>query len=107
MLKITENLVKLTRGDTGTLKLAVKDAQDNDYDFSSDTVVFTVKRYLTDAEPVISKKFDSDGQIAFEADDTKNLEFGDYWYDVQITTESGDVCTVIEPSTFRIAPEVS
>ena len=40
-------------------------------------------------------------------DDTKNLDYGVYKYDVQIITESNDVFTVIGPSDFVLLGEVN
>lgn len=39
--------------------------------------------------------------------DTNTLDFGKYKYDVQLTTESEEVYTIIEPSIFEILPEVT
>lgn len=114
MLKVSGNKVYLTRGDTGTFQLSVKDADNHDYDFSSDTVVFTLKRNCNDAKKLIQKTFDENGKINFTPDDTKDLDFGNYWYDVQLTHVEGEgneavttVDTIIVPSTFVIGAEVN
>ena len=47
------------------------------------------------------------GEIRISPDDTKNLEYGQYVYDVQVTMANGDVATVIPPTTFNILEEVN
>ena len=109
MLKVEGNNIYLTRGDTGVIKLDVKDAQGSAYDFSGDEVKFSVKKNLSDRSPVIEKTFDSNGQITFAVEDTANLEFGNYFYDVQLTHTDGtdvSVDTVIVPSTFTVGAGV-
>ena len=106
MFKVSGNKITLTRGDTATLKLNVLDGS-TPYDFSSDTVVFSMKRNLGDLQPVIQKTFDAEGQITFLPADTKELAFGNYVYDIQLTTQAGEVDTIVVPSTFVIGPEVN
>lgn len=106
MLKITsDNHIKLTRGDTARIELAIsKDGEP--YDFSSDTVVFSVKTSTITPEYVFQKEV-VDGVIYIAPSDTESLPYGTYRYDVQVTTQSGDVCTVIPPNNFIVAPEVT
>ena len=105
MLRIKGAEITLTRGDTARIELAVtKDGRA--YDFSDDTVLFTVKRNTETAEILIQKE-SVDGVIAILPADTDGLAYGPYVYDVQLTTAGGDVCTVIPPSPFNLAPEVT
>ena len=46
-------------------------------------------------------------QFHIEPEDTKFLSFGKYLYDVELTTASGDVYTVIVPTTFEVLKEVT
>ena len=108
MLKVDGNNIFLTRGDSATLELSVTQDEET-YDFSGDDVVFSVKRFVTDKEAVIKKTFE-DGKISFAPEDTADLPFGTYLYDVQLTHTSGEdvtVCTVIVPTTFIIGAEVT
>lgn len=112
MLKVSGNKIYLTRGDSAVFELNVTDPQGDSYDFSNDEVKFTVKKSCDDAKAVIEKTFDENGQITFTPDDTKDLSFGNYFYDVQLThTETVDeetvttVDTIIVPSTFVIGAE--
>lgn len=105
MLTIKNNTITLTRGDTARIDLAIsKDGET--YDYSPDTVVFSVKTSTTTPEYVFQKTV-TDGVIYIAPSDTESLPYGTYRYDVQVTTQSGDVCTVIPPSNFIVAPEVT
>lgn len=105
MLKITKNKIQLTRGDTAQIKLAVtQDGQP--YDFEKDTVVFSVKTSTTTPQYIFQKTV-KDGVILIRPEDTENLQYGSYKYDVQLTTEAGDVCTIIPPDIFEVMPEVT
>ena len=75
-----------------------------------DTVYFTVR---PDAEsPVVLQKMIEDfpegkAVIALDPEDTADLDFGDYVYDVQLTRANDTVTTLIEPSRFRLEEEVT
>ena len=107
MFKVDGNNIYLTRGDTAVIELTITDGEGETYDYSNDTVKFAVKRFVTDATPVIEKTFE-DGSITITPEDTKELSFGPYLYDIQLTSEDGEtVATVIIPSTFTVGPEVT
>ncbi len=79
---------------------------------TGDTVYFTVKVSASDTAKAFQKvvaSFNTDGSatITIDPSDTKELNIGDYVYDVQITFETGDVKTVIPMSKFRLAAEVT
>ena len=117
MLKVTNNNIVLTRGDSGVFKLDVQDAEQQEYDFSGDTVVMTVKKSCTDKQHILQKTFDESGQVVFSPEDTQDLPMGDYVYDVQLThvEEAVDpaeddvvtVDTIITPHTFTLGAEVT
>ena len=105
MLNITKNKIQLMRGDTAQIKLEV--TQDGlPYDFEKDTVVFSVKTSTTTPKYVLQKTVAA-GVIDIRPEDTENLQYGSYKYDVQLTTEAGNVCTVIPPNIFEVMPEVT
>lgn len=96
----------MTRGDTAKIALSITSAESAAYDSTKDTVVLTVKKSTTDKEKVLQKTA-VNGVITLSHDDTKNLDYEDYVYDVQLTTVAGDVCTIITPHRFRIEEEVN
>ena len=77
-----------------------------------DRVYFTVKESAEKEDKLIQKiatEF-SDGvaYIPIFPRDTKPLKFKrKYVYDVQLTTASGDVFTIIQPSKFVVTEEVT
>lgn len=117
MLKVSGNSIYLTRGDSACFELEVEDSEGNTYDYSEDTVVFSLKKRCSDPTVLIQKTFDEDGKIYFDPADTAKLAFGDYLYDIQLThteepEQEGDdpvvtVDTIIVPSTFTIGAEVT
>lgn len=101
--------IRLTRGDTAMLKVAItNETTGNEYVVASDdTMAMTIKRDISDTEPIIQKKLVGSDTFHIEPKDTSSLEFGKYVYDVQLTTKSSEVYTVIEPATFEILEEVT
>lgn len=108
MLYIENNIVYLTRGDSASLVVTIKDLDGNDYTLQAgDELVFTMKQNCETAEIVITKDITADSTITLQPSDTESLRYGDYVFDVQLTQAGGDVYTVIPPSIFRIAKEVT
>ena len=105
MVKVTENQIFLTKGDSAKLDVAITVSGET-YDYSNDTVKLGVKKQFSDAECVIEKTVDENGSIIFVPDDTKDLPVGTYFYDLKIVTEDNDVCTVIAASQFVIGHSV-
>lgn len=105
----SDGAVKLTRGDTARLTVTINnDTSGKEYVIESgDTLTLTVKKSVSDAVPSIQKVLVGTNIFHIEPKDTAQLAFGRYKYDVQLTTAGGDVYTVIEPTTFEIAQEVT
>lgn len=106
MLTISNKNIFLTRGDTAKIALSITSAGSAAYDSTKDRVVLTVKKSTTDKEKILQKTAVND-VITISHADTRNLEYGDYVYDIQLTTAAGDVYTVITPHRFRIEEEVN
>lgn len=104
-----DGIIRLTRGDTARLTVKIlNDLDGNEYEPSeTDVLRLTIKRTVKDLEPLVQKVITGSSQFYIVPDDTKDLSFGKYQYDVELTTASGDVYTVIEPSTFEILKEVT
>lgn len=105
MVKVTENQIFLTKGDSAELDVVIKDGEET-YDYSNDTVKLGIKKNFADAECVVEKTVDENGKITFDPDDTKDLEVGTYFYDLKIVTADNEVCTVIAASQFVIGHSV-
>lgn len=108
MLKINGTTITLTRGDTLRASLEILDAEGNTYTPSSgDTIRFAMKKSYSDSECLIEKQIPNDTLLlSLDPEDTKDLAFGSYVYDIEITFESGAVDTFVDKATFRISEEV-
>ena len=108
MFKIINNTINITRGDTGAFTLDIKAPDGSAYNYSNDTVLFTVKESVYSPEPLIQKEVHYGEIVTILPEDTASLPYGDFYvYDVQVTTVHGIVDTVITPSKFAIRTEVT
>lgn len=109
MLYIDDKTIKLTRGDTARLTVPIVNLANNgEYTMESgDILYFTVKKTAKDTDFLFQKSVTGSNSIHIRPEDTANLSFGKYKYDVQLTTATGDVYTVIEPSTFEVMEEIT
>ena len=110
MLDINEyGAIRLTRGDTAKLSVNIfADVTGEAYTIASDDIIrFTVKTSADVADMCFQKVLKGTTDIKIEPSDTKNLKYGSYVYDVELTTKDGDVFTVIPPSKFVLTKEVS
>lgn len=104
MLRIEdENEILLTRGDTAYLTVKL----DGYEPLEGDTISFTVKKAISDTEPVLKLTIPIDEAFVFQPSDTAGLPYGKYYYDIQIDTAFGEVFTVVEKSPFRLKEEVN
>lgn len=104
-----DNTVRLTRGDTAYLQVPiVNDVTLEPYIVAEDdTLILSVKRTVKDTEVCFQKTVKGTDIFHIKPEDTRQCEFGKYKYDVQLTTSSGEVYTVIEPTCFEILTEVT
>lgn len=109
MLYIDDKTIKLTRGDTARLTIPIVNLANNgEYTMESgDILYFTVKKTAKDSDFLFQKSVTGSNSIHIRPEDTATLSFGKYKYDVQLTTATGDVYTVIEPSTFEVMEEIT
>lgn len=107
MLEVKDSNIILTRGDSASLKIDIKDADDKDFIFTQDfTITFTVKKYCESKFNLIQKTLSNSNAFELTPEDTNNLPFGEYYYDVEMKTDN-KVYTVITPHKFIIKEEVS
>lgn len=104
--------IRLTRGDTAYLQVDItnadRDKQNAEYEFSSgDSLTLSIKKNIKDSEYLLNKVITGSKVFHIIPEDTKDASFGKYVYDVQLTTEHGDIYTIIEPHAFVIMPEVT
>ena len=107
MLNCQNNTIFLTRGDSAVLGLDIINEQGIPYvPTDGDVVLFTLKRNVMEKDVIFQKSM-VDGKIIIHPQDTSHLEYGQYVYDVELTKENGFVATVIPPSRFVVAEEVT
>lgn len=107
MLKVSNNNITITRGDSGVIMIHINGPDGTEYKMAEgDKAVLTVKKTTTAAKALITLDI-TDGMAKFKPSDTAGLDYGNYVYDCQLSTASGDVYTFITPHTFRIAEEVT
>lgn len=108
MYESYNNVIKITRGDSAIFKVNVISQRGGGiYPLkSTDKLVFTVKKSTKSPVPLIQKEL-INSEIILEPLDTSMLDYGDYVYDVQLTTHKGMVDTIIPPSKFKVLEEVT
>ena len=103
MLKISKNnAISICQGDTDSLTLNIKN-----YTLKSgDKLILTVKKHTNSADIVLQKQVEDVGKtsvtITFVGDDTKNIPFGKYVYDIRFKDGSGNYDTVKTVGEFNI-----
>ena len=106
MFQISGRVIKIVRGDTGVFTFDIQN-EGEPYDYSNDTVLFTVKQNTETTDILIQKEIHYGENVTILPADTNGLAYGDYVYDIQLTTDGGFVDTVIVPSKFIVLPEVT
>ena len=106
-VKIQGNKISLTRGDTLMVTVTILDNGEPYIPNDGDYVRFALKKDMNDPEPLILRNISIDNlRLILIPDDTKGLDFGKYWYDIELTKEDGTVDTFIGPERFYITEEV-
>ena len=102
----------ITRGDTGAIRVAVSDAEGEPVPLEDgDMIELTVRERLGASGKLLYKKVTEfvggEALITIYPEDTSNLEFRIYVYDVQLTRANGQVKTIVKPSKFVVGNEVT
>lgn len=105
---ISGTTITMTRGDT--LVVLVSIAQANGYPYTpveGDKVRFAMKAGYGDPKPLLVKDIPIDTmQLVIEPEDTADLNFGRYVYDIQLTKANGVVDTFIAKARLVLTEEV-
>lgn len=104
MIKVSKGDISIVRGDTGPIHITVLNSDQTEHTLENgDIITFTVRKDpLSDI--VIQKQGEN---ITLLPEDTAELEFGQYCYDVQYTMANGTVDTIIPMKNFIILEEVT
>lgn len=119
------NEIAIIRGASKTFQLIVRNENSEPVDLTGAEVYFTVKKMVSDQNPLIFKKSDDPleaevlDQVANNAadkgkaniylvpDDTANVAVGKYVYDCWVKLASGKQYPVIRETTFEVKWNVS
>lgn len=106
--RVRNNTIYLTRGDTFKAVLTINYPDGSIYEpKEGDSIRFAMKADVDDAECLILRDIPIDTMmLVLNPEDTKELEFGSYVYDIQLTKANGDVDTFITASKLKLTAEV-
>lgn len=102
------NNITLTRGDTFIAKVNIWSKEEDPVTLNEgDQIRFALKTDYDDETVLIYKDIPIETMLLrLDPEDTKDLEFGTYVYDIQVTFANGIVDTVIAKRQMIIAEEV-
>lgn len=113
-MKVDGTNLSMIRGDTESITISIADNDANPVVLvtNEDTIYFTVKLNTSTESKIMQKiltTFDVEGNaiVEIEPQDTKELLYKSYKYDIQWVNNNGDVRTIVPPSVFTIEPEVT
>ena len=116
MVQINNNTVQMTRGDTLVAHLEITTSSGETYTpKEGDSIRFALKHArmnssrtkYQDDEPVLVVNIPIDTMtLEIASGDTKELAFGEYAYDMELTTADGAVDTFIAEARLILRPEV-
>lgn len=110
MFDVTNNIITLTRGDYAALDIFVYNQDETPHILTEgETLTLSVKRKTTDLTPIFQKVLKQGDELVFVflPEDTKDLSFGTYKYDVEFNTADGKTDTIITPHDFIVGEEVT
>lgn len=100
--------ITMTRGDSLIVDISITEMDGYPYaPVEGDSVRFAMKKNVKDTEVLLYKDIPIDTmRLTLDPEDTKNLDYGTYVYDVQLTKVSGVVDTFITKSQLILTEEV-
>lgn len=108
MLTIRGTNITINRGDTAFITINVRDNEGQVYELQAgDKLWFAVKSKATDIDYAIAPKILNGNVLEIMTEDTINLAFGTYIYDIQLINNKGFVSTIIKPSSFIIDTSIT
>lgn len=100
--------ITMTRGDTFSADICIYQPNGKPYNLAKDDVIqFAMKKSAKDTTILILKDISIETmKLVLNPDDTKDLDFGTYVYDVQLQKTTGEVYTFITKSYLTLTEEV-
>lgn len=105
---VSGTTITLTRGDTFRAFIKIYDTDALPYiPTDGDRVRFAMKEKYEDANPLLIKDIPMGTlELVLLPEDTKNMPFGNYVYDIQIIKANGEVDTFITRARIKLTEEV-
>lgn len=94
MFIIEDNVIYLTRGDTAYLNIALEDACGEALDGTA-AITLSCKKNVKDEDYAFQCFCNYPEQMKILPEQTKELEYGKYFYDIQVTMDNGDIFTIV------------
>lgn len=97
MYSVNGTNISLTRGDTFKCILSLTENSNPYIPDDEDVIRFALKSSYKSEDILIRKIIPHDTMLLrLEAEDTKDMEYGDYVWDLEITRKDGDVDTFLK-----------
>jgi hypothetical protein len=109
MLKVTDNQIYLTRGDTADIEVDITNEDGIAYDSSHDNIFFRLKSQAASTYILLEKQLSiTEGKVVLQLseEDTCNLPIIKARYEIEVVTSNNAHYTVIENELFEIGPEL-
>lgn len=107
MLSLKGQDIQLTRGDSAYFNIEITQNGGTNYKRQDgDKLIFTIKRSYNSDFSYVQKEIPKLA-LVINPSDTENLDYGTYWYDIELTTSDNSVYTVVGPARFILREEVT
>ena len=107
MFSVKDDTITVTRGDTLRVEIELQDVNGEKYNPSENDIVRIKAKRAFDKELSINKEIDHNSMIfELSSEECSNLLVGDYYYDLVITFENGDVNTPINYGKIIVRSDV-
>lgn len=108
MLKIKGNKIYISRGEHASFDITLFNERGETVELEKGAVLyFSVKKRETDENYAIAPKALNGTTLVIEEEDTQDLQFGPYLYDVMLIDSSNDPYYIIDPTLFSIEPVIT
>lgn len=111
MFEIKNKVIKMTRGDSASLKVNLKKRDGSEYVMQEgDRLTLTVRKVI--GSSILMQIVSENNILYISPSDSKKLSVGSCVYDIELKTQSQDVFTVVAPNdsvtkNMIVCPEVT
>lgn len=108
MLKMRGNKITMSRGDFVCFAVDLRDVEGEEITLrEGDALYFSAKKKETDVNYAIPPKKLDGNVLTLYSEDTYDLKFDTYLYDIQLVTKEGRTSTVVKPTPLVIEETVT